>query len=271
MKPKIFLKLLWLLLVSVSPVLAQSEEDTRIPPPKPPFIARVSVPSAWTITFTRPASEETIDLDALRKFAESSGGPEASSLEYLNDIKEPIAKPMVRILRVTRSRDFTKEVAKFSDESEETAYIFNVARIYRHTDYEGLIRSRRDQSVASISPNFSVADFAGFDWLSHKNYKGVQKVLDRTCYFFEDEIETEQVKMATSMGNTPDGETKTTARAFINVESKLPVALQLGRENRVYAFGKPSPADLNLPPEVAAEIKDWRAELTSATKAAPPP
>jgi len=49
------------------------------------------------------------------------------------------------------------------------------------------------------------------------------------------------------------------------------VVLQRGEETRVYAMAKPAAADLVLPAEVTMEIRDWKAELTAATTAAPPP
>ena len=246
-------------------------ETAQYPIPTPPFIARASLPAAWTITFARPAEDEVVDMEALKKFIASSLGEDSEMLKKLDEMKDPIAKPMIRTVAVTRTVNFTKETATFSDETTQTDYIFNIARITKHVAYDGLIRSRRGLDVSTSSPDYATTDFSGFEWLKPGNYKGVQTVQNRPCYVFEAEIETEAAKLAASMGNSAGSPEKTTARAFINVESKLPVALQLGRENRVYAFRKPSPADLNLPPEVAAEIKDWKAELTSATKAAPPP
>lgn len=266
MKPALICAIL--LGAAIRPMPAQ---NAQYPDPSPPFVARATLPAAWTITFARPAEDEVVDMAALKKLVASSMGENSEMLKKMDEWKDPIARPMIRTVAVTRTIDFTKEFATFSDKTDQTAYIFNVARITKHVAYDGLIRSRRNMDVSSYSPDYSDTDFSGFEWLKPANYKGVQTVKGMPCYFFESDIETEQAKLAASMGNKPDGETKTTARAFIAVENKMPVALQLGKENRVYAFGKPATADLELPAEVAAEIKDWKAELISATKAAPPP
>ena len=179
-------------LSALCPLGAQDNGSaSKVPPPQPPFIKRVNLPAAWTIAFTRPAADEMVDLVALKKFLKESMGDNAEMLKSLDEIKEPIAKPMIRTLDCTRTTDFTKEASKFSDDTTQTTYIFSIARITKHVAYDGLIRNRRDQSVVTYSPDFTKADFAGFDWLSTENYKGVQSVMGRECYFFSDEVESE--------------------------------------------------------------------------------
>lgn len=255
-------------IVALCPLFAQ---ESQIPPPKAPFINRLTLPAAWTITFTRPAEDETVDVAALKKFVESSMGSDSALAKSLSELKEPIAKPMIRTLEVTRTLDFAKEASTFSDKTTQTTYIFNVARITKHVAYDGLIRNRADQSVVTFSPDFAVADFAGFGWLSPENYKGVQTVQGRQCYFFTADIEPEDAQLLAARGLNRGEIEKLPAKAFIDVETKLPVVLQRGQETRIFTIGKPKPADLTLPPDVAAEINAWRAELTSATRAAPPP
>lgn len=261
-------------LSALCPLGAQDNGSaSKVPPPQPPFIKRVNLPAAWTIAFTRPAADEMVDLVALKKFLKESMGDNAEILKSLDEIKEPIAKPMIRTLDCTRTTDFTKEASKFSDDTTQTTYIFSIARITKHVAYDGLIRNRRDQSVVTYSPDFTKADFAGFDWLSTENYKGVQSVMGRECYFFSEEVESEDSKMLKATGMKPADakDSRFTARAFIDIKTRLPVVLQRGEETRVYAMAKPAAADLVLPPEVTMEIRDWKAELTSATTAAPPP
>ncbi len=270
MKPTVIAAFIFSIL---SPLGAQESSATKVPPPKPPFIKRVTLPAAWTITFTRPAADETVDLVALKKFLKATVGADPKLQKSIDEINEPIAKPMIRTLVCTRTTDFTKESSKFSDETTQTTYIFNIARITKHIAYDGLIRNRRDQSVVTYSPDFTDADFAGFDWLSAENYKGVQSVMGHECYFFSDEVESEDSKMLKASGMKPADakDSKFTARAFIDIKTRLPVVLQRGEETRVYAMAKPAAADLVLPAEVTMEIRDWKAELTSATSAAPPP
>ncbi len=271
MKPTVIAALV---LSTLCPLGAQDSGTTaKVPPPRPPFIKRVPLPAAWTITFTRPAADEMVDLVAFKKFLKSTVGDNVEMIKSIDQLNEPIAKPMIRTLDCTRTADFTKESAKFSDDTSQTTYIFSIARITKHVAYDGLIRNRRDHSVVTYSPDFTDADFAGFEWLSAETYKGVQSVMGRECYFFTDEVESEDSKMLQTSGMIP-ADTKDsnfTARAFIDIKTRLPVVLQRGEETRVFAMAKPAAADLVLPAEVTMEIRDWKAELTSATSAAPPP
>lgn len=271
MKILTHLAFLPVLLATALPLVAQAEGTDKISPPKAPFINRLTLPAAWTIAFTRPAEDEMVDVAALKKFVESTMGADSALAKSLSELKEPIAKPMIRTLEVTRTLDFAKEASTFSDKTTQTTYIFNVARITKHVAYDGLIRNRADQSVVTFSPDFAVADFAGFGWLSPENYKGVQTVQGRQCYFFTADIEPEDAQLLAARGLNRGEIEKLPAKAFIDVETKLPVVLQRGQETRIFTIGKPKPADLTLPPDVAAEINAWRAELTSATRAAPPP
>jgi hypothetical protein len=255
------------------PLGAQESTTSKVPPPKPPFIKRVTLPAAWTITFTRPAADEMVDVAALKKFLKETMGADSKILKNMDQLNEPIAKPMIRTLLCTRTTDFTKEEANFSDNTTQTTYIFSIARISKHVAYDGLIRSRRDHSVVTYSPDFTDADFTGFDWLNAENYKGVQSVMGRECYLFSDEVESEDSKLLNASGMKPAGAEayKFTARAFIDIKTRLPVVLQRGEETRVFAMVQPAAADLVLPAEVTMEIRDWKAELTAATTAAPPP
>ena len=245
-----------------------SSEDAKLPPPTEPFIKKVPLPGAWTITFTRPAEEETVDMAEIRKLMITSLGPDSPIVKSLENSK-PFAKPMVRTMVVTKTSDFAKEAVKYSDETTQTSYVFNVARITKHIAFDGLIRSRTAAEIGSYTPNYTKEDFQGFEWLSLKNYKEIQPVQGRPCYVFESEQESAPNPLFAADKSTKDS--PKLYRAYIDVETKLPVALQTGKETRVYAFSPPTAADLTLPPEVLAEIKDWRAELISATQAAPPP
>ena len=258
---KNLLFIILLVFVASIPRLSSGQVE-KIDPPKEPFLNRVSIPGAWTVTFTRPAEDEVVDMEGVLKLMGAAAEPLKPGSP-----KVVVAKPMVRTLTVTRTTDFAKEAVKFSDETTQTSYIFNVARVTKHVSYQGLIRSRTDSDVSTYSPNFANADFTGFEWLSAKNFKGVQDLQGRKCYVFEDE----QVVPTSALMPKKEDDPKVLTRAFIDMDTKLPVALQLGKESRVYAFGSPNPADLVLPAEIAAEIQSWRAQLLSAAKAAPPP
>ena len=243
--------------------------ETEIPPPVPPFIARVTIPAAWTVTFSRPAEDERAGTSKINKLTLESAGP--GLLESPAKANEIISIPVIRVLNVTRSTAFTREIETYSDGTTLTSYIFNVARISKHLTYNGLIRSRKGPLNARYSPDYSALDFTGLDWLSPNNYKGVQALQNVLCYVFESEIAIEETPGPVDMGISPSGASKVTARACISVDTKLPVSLQIGSETRIYQFGKPSQEDLTYPSEVAAEIEAWRAELTSATRPPSPP
>lgn len=122
------------------------------------------------------------------------------------------------------------------------------------------------------SPNplyvdFSQSDFDGFDWLSLDKYTGIKTFLGKKCIVFKS-----QVKGAPAA----DSGAASTADsipliAYIDFETRLPVALQNNDEERIYQF-LPPPTDMQVPPPmVLAFLNDGKKSAARLTHVALPP
>lgn len=105
--------------------------------------------------------------------------------------------------------------------------------------------------------NFSRTDFPGFEWISPKNFVEVREVGGVACMIFRDRL-------------TVSPELSLEAEAAINLETRLPVSLQLGEGLTTFRHETPSFATLTPPADVTALAKQWHERLRRASLLPPP-
>ena len=129
-----------------------------------------------------------------------------------------------------------------------------------------------DSAQADIySVNFAAADFAGLDWISANTYTGMAKYQGRDCIQFTGEVsplnprareeEAIAIGQAIAFGQPAPQETKVTAVAYIDLETRLPLVVTFGDEKRIYQYGTPPAAELTLPPELENAVKEREKQL----------
>jgi hypothetical protein len=103
--------------------------------------------------------------------------------------------------------------------------------------------------------DFSKTDFPGLEWISAKNFTGVEKVSGRACLVFREPLAPD----STIAGNagSPD---RTIRYAAIDYYSRLPVALAAGGVMQEYSFEFPPQAAQTLPENVARFLQSDAAE-----------
>jgi hypothetical protein len=144
------------------------------------------------------------------------------------------------------------------------------------------------------TPNYSVSDFAGLDWISPDTFTGIQKVMGRDCMVFRGQVNAlpgdERREMdlqasrerlrnefaARSKGATqpspdtassgPKASGMVAAVACIDLDARLPVAVTFGTETVLYQFGTPPTAMLSLPPALAAAASGFQAKIQRLSK-----
>jgi hypothetical protein len=103
--------------------------------------------------------------------------------------------------------------------------------------------------------DYSKSDFSGFGWIAAKNFTGIVKTMGQDCLVFKDKVKLD--------AEAP-GEAARPAVACIAVESRLPVALQVGDEVRTYQFGA-APTDMLVPPpDIGKVLEKWRKSIRQA-------
>ena len=132
----------------------------------------------------------------------------------------------------------------------------------------------------------SPTGFPGFGWISKNKFVGIQKVLDRECLVFTDQ----QQELALSDPDlfaifndrkehpiVKDRENHempihvVNVTACIDLETRLPVLLQIGGETRTFTFLDAPTTPVVLPPELAQQLEQRQKVMEPLTRAAPHP
>ncbi len=124
--------------------------------------------------------------------------------------------------------------------------------------------------------DYSHSDFPDFDWISEKNYAGIEKVSDRVCLVFKQEISElpgpESKEAVEPSRDTPadpassNRKESTSLVAYIDYYSRLPVSVSEGDEKRSYQFEVPPETMLTIPENVQAVMNAWEKRIEELSR-----
>jgi len=219
--------------------------------PKPPFVAIPPEGSKWTIDYL--GADEA-------KAAQKNTGTQAPA--------GPDQKATIVRVVVDKWKDKRREVTVWSTGEKVEKWILPNAAIFQQRGTDAiyifpLTGAGRGASLAAIS--LGETDFAEFEWITKDAFKGVVKVDDRECYLYEGVLPT------IPSGNSPgsqafDGGSKQPVlKAWVDVNTRLPVAILSGQVLRKYSFeGSAGPAQ-ELPVAFAQQLSKFYETLHKAT------
>ncbi|PTY01618.1 hypothetical protein DB346_12835 [Verrucomicrobia bacterium LW23] len=218
-----FLSLLWL----SGTALAQAEKQ-RAPLPSGPLIQkRMPAMSQWTVSTVLPGPSDKPDKP------ETSSAGTAATPESARS-----AKPQVILEQTfTKTHDIIRMDYVDKAKMPWTVWAANGFQILITPEGKvcgevALAYSRDNPNTFNI--NFGSTDFPGFEWITASHYQDVVEYEKIPCMLFRDE---------------------TNVLAYINVETRQPVALQNGERTLLYTYKAPPAAVLTLPPHVDALIQ----------------
>jgi len=242
-------------LVTITLHAQQAAPSPTLPPlPPGPLLKRAPDYSTWTVTCQGHAAEARPSV----KPATTEGKPKDKEAVT---IASTVVKTGSTILELNADTDGKRKeiwhigglmVMKQPDAAEPTVWPDTVqADIY--------------------SVNFAAVDFAGLDWISATTYSGMAKYQGRDCIQFTGEVsplnpkareeEAIAIGQAIAFGQPVPPETKVTAVAYIDLETRLPLVVTFGNEKRIYQYGTPPAAELTLPPELENAVKEREKQL----------
>jgi hypothetical protein len=118
--------------------------------------------------------------------------------------------------------------------------------------------------------DFSSSDFGGFTWISPDSFSGIQQMDGRDCMVFQMDLPLGALySIAQELSGTDQPAVKhqrVHAVAYIDLKTRLPVALKYGGKTTSYAFSNAPVSKLSLPPTIQAVID----KRLAAVKAAAP-
>lgn len=239
-----------LLLGCASLAMGQAPSPSPSVPPLPPgpLLKRAPDFSSWTVTVQGSATGPM----------EASTGGESPSKEK---------QPPATVSTVTKTGSTILEQNVDATGERRSVWHYSGLRIVPGVggatpmicpDYGG-------GDIFSI--NFASSDFAGLDWLSPAAYAGIEKYQGNDCIVFKgavsphhvrDQIaEREYIEQMRGFGQPVGDALRVPAVAYISLETRLPLMVAFGNEKRFYQYGPAPTAPLELPPEVAGQVKEY--------------
>lgn len=238
MNPPLRIEIFAVLLLAPFPIqeISAGSLPKEIPPPTPPFIASPSEFSAWTIQSKKIQGTDSVDTRAVH-----TGGLE-----------------------------------RFETGGREIWYSNNVSLMAADNDSSRIVLMAPPgpgpMPDGTLGPLATGPGFPGFWWLDIKHYKGVVKINGRPCYHFH----LVPAPAAPDPAPNPSAPEKKTiggrefvveerpsvsrakpleAEAWIDVETKLPVAIASDGRIHTYSFLPPPAANLSLPENMQKTLK----------------
>lgn len=252
-----------LLLVSSSSAWAQQGAGaTNVPPlPQGPLLKRAPEFSEWVITY---AMSQPVAAD--KKGDKSGRAPEVQP-QPGPDIAQGTPATPKRVI-VTSAGPVRHVVTIDSDGRKTEAWCKGNLQVFDKPEWSAPVVTDGLNLDDALRIDFSKTDFPGFEWISPSNYRGVQKVGERDCLIFSDVVVANKDVVARTATEAQD-EAKYSAKAYVDLERRLPVWGNLGGEIMTIKFSDTKPGVLALPPRVQTVI-DQRSEALKRMTRRPP-
>jgi hypothetical protein len=240
------------LLVLSSLSLLHAEEAVGPKLPEGPLLMRVSAPSQWVMTTQ----------------VVQSGNDTPVKADDSSPATKPAKPPKPSVTTVTKDKTIILE--KTINQYDATIEIWRTSGwAVMSANGSGWIVSPGTGNTFNRT-DYSKADFAGFDWISLKNFSGNRDVMGKHCLVFKDKVITmdpQEIAIMkstfTSAASVSDPKApvptfdlnslKVDVEADIDDKTRLPVMLTYKTSNgtmtRSYVFGA-ADGSLSLPPKV---------------------
>jgi hypothetical protein len=142
---------------------------------------------------------------------------------------------------------------------------------------KGLVACEGQDLLSPYYEDYESAPFPGFQWISAENFAGIENVQSRPCLVFRGEVagldllkpgDANMIRSMMAEGQPVAGGVpgKKPAVAMVDLETRLPVALEVAGESRQYTFLAPPGVLLSFPKEVQAHFAAREAAWKWATR-----
>ena len=175
-----------------------------------------------------------------------------------------------RQVSVTKTGDvFHRETVRDSGGEVEQWWVRRVQTTRRKND-PGLLVAGPGSLSDSFYIDFSNSDFPEFSWVNRNNYLGVQKYQNVDCFVFKGGITREMrdiyFRILPEMTRASNW-----IVAWVDVNTRLPVALATDVCKQTYLFVTPPKEALMVPDSVAKEIAAWEERSAETSRPVPKP
>lgn len=196
----------------------------EFPAPTAPFVAQPPSPGSWTVEYRASAKDK-------------------SSAEG-----EPATAPRLTKISTRSSGTFEERIATFADGTTQTIYRSGnqvLAQTTPDSPFLFLLLRSGNGSDPLFQPGFY-----GTQGVKLDTYAGPEKLGGRDCYVYE-------LSPAIAGSDDDDDVIVAARQAYVDVQTRLPVALKIGKAQYTFQISSANPGPIKLP---EAALKVWREE-----------
>lgn len=213
-------------------VTSEAQELT----PTEPYLNRAPVYSQWTEVF-QPSK--------------SSRAPAGSSTSGPPEMKQMI---------VSKAETTRHESCQWTDGQISERWLYKGFVLFQQLGSSTVFilnSSNVDSLSNKVGYDFSQSDFPKLNWLSKQTYEGVATVNKVQCYHFQKTVPAPVVPPPAGQKQAAKPAPPLTMDAWIDVNTKLPVASDDGRWFTTYTFKEMPEKPLELPPVFAKALENY--------------
>lgn len=244
-------RVLWFLGGMFSAAVLWGQTPTPPPLPSGPLLKRAPENSTWKITVRgQPAASDA-----------------TSAAKDGTDRQDKSESPVIGQSSVIKTGPIIFEESVDGKGQRIEVWHVSGLRVMKRPDVPRPVVSPEYSGGDIHSVNFAVSDFAGLDWISAKTFTGTAQYQGKDCLVFNENVspltarlkeeEIISIDQAKVFGREIPGQRKVAATAYIDIESRLPLLVTFGNEKRIYEYGSPPSAPLQLPADVASQVKEY--------------
>jgi len=120
-------------------------------------------------------------------------------------------------------------------------------------------------AVAMASP-LGENEFPELDWISADVFKGIITRGDRKFLFFQKTVFFMAIEQPKLLSEVLPNAPKVSAKAYIDLETRYPVSVDYGGNQRIYTFLPTPKGMIVFPPAISAAVDEQKARIGAATK-----
>ncbi len=248
-----------LLVSSLYPAMGQQPQATPPPIPRPPFLKRAPDSSQWLVSVatgqTDPSRPKDLPVKYDKRMLVTKSGP----------IRWEITVDGSGTRLSDRWCEGNVQTLLFPGKTDPVVIVQGATLSWN--------------GAAGGFADYTKTDFPGFEWISKKNYVGMQTISGIDCIVFHSDPAGGTGGMALPAASpTADGAPpaappipQTGVTAYIEEDNRMPVLLQIEKETTTYQMRPPPTTPLTVPPNVQAALDAIKArvQLASRPQAAP--
>ena len=197
-----------------------------VPPPSPPYVLAIPAQTQWVMHITPPAGQVAPDASGKSKLA-----------------------PEPQVVAITKLGDTLRAIIVYTDKSRREFWQVPGSTILQDGGTPRVIYNTGGYPPYPYAPGH---DFFGCEWIKPENFHDVVKRGGVTCYHYQAEAAM-QVPPDVLRAHPELAKLKLHREAWINAETRLPVAVSGETGTIEYTFSDPPP-DLKMSAEFQSAL-----------------